>query len=64
MTQPTVTLLIPSDGRGATARPVLAGMLVKRTDGRVNFSVVDARLARACLAAVCAIQPGRADVSR
>jgi hypothetical protein len=64
MTQPTVTLLIPSQGHSAAARPGLAGMLVKRPDGRVNFSAVDVRLARACLTAVGVIQPGRVGVSR
>jgi hypothetical protein len=47
----TVTLLIPASGRSAAARPPLAGMLVKRADGRVMFSAVDARLARASLTA-------------
>jgi hypothetical protein len=59
MAKHTVTLLIPAHGHSAAARPALAAMLVKSADGRVMFSAVDARLARARLAAVCANESGR-----
>ncbi len=59
MAKHTVTLLIPALGRSTAARPAMAGMLVKSASGRVTFSAVDARLARARLTAVSASENAR-----
>ncbi|MEZ5475437.1 MAG: hypothetical protein R3E72_10585 [Steroidobacteraceae bacterium] len=55
MARHTVRLLIPSPGSSTAPRPALAGMLVQG-NGRVMFQAVDARLARARLTAVSAIE--------
>jgi hypothetical protein len=49
----TVTLILPHAQGIASARPTLAGMMVRRRrGGAVMFAPIDARLARAQLAAL------------
>jgi len=51
----TVTLILPNAQGVASSRPQLAGMLVRRRrGGSMTFTPIDARLARAQLAAVSA----------
>lgn len=53
MTRSTVTLILPNAQGIASQRAVLAGVLVKRRrGGSVSFTPIDARLARAQLAAI------------
>jgi hypothetical protein len=59
MAKHTVTLLIPAQGHSAATRPALAAMFVKSASGRVMFTAVDARLARARLTAVSASENAR-----
>jgi hypothetical protein len=59
MARSTVTLILP-DARGiASERAVLAGMLIKRRRGGVLYAPIDARLARAQLAAIRATRASR-----
>jgi hypothetical protein len=60
MARSTVTLILPNAQGVASVRGALAGMLVKQPRrGRVMFAPVDARLARAQLAAISAIKVSR-----
>jgi hypothetical protein len=60
MTRSTVTLILPHAQGVASTRPAVAGMMVKRRrGGRVMFAPIDARLARAQLSAIHAIQVSR-----
>jgi len=52
MAKPTVTLILPNAQGVASTRPQLAGMMIKRRRGGVTFAPIDARLARAQLAAI------------
>jgi hypothetical protein len=50
---PTVTLILPDAHGVASTRAQLAGMMVRRRrGGSVSFAPIDARLARAQLAAL------------
>jgi len=60
MARSTVTLILPQAQGVASSRPATAGMLVKRRrGGSVMFAPIDARLARAQLAAIQAIRISR-----
>ena len=60
MARSTVTLILPHAQGVASVRPAMAGMLVRRRrGGSVSFAPIDARLARAQLAAIHAIKPSR-----
>jgi hypothetical protein len=60
MARSTVTLILPDAQGIASERAVLAGMLIKRRrGGGVTFAPVDARLARAQLAAISARKVSR-----
>jgi hypothetical protein len=60
MARSTVTLILPHAQGVASTRPQLAGMMVKRRgDGSVMFAPIDARLARAQLAAILAVKVSR-----
>jgi hypothetical protein len=53
MARSTVTLILPNAQGIASERVTLAGMMIKRRrGGRVSFTPIDARLARAQLAAI------------
>jgi hypothetical protein len=55
-----VTLILPNAQGIASERAALAGMLVKRRRGAgVSFTPIDARLARAQLAAIRAVKASR-----
>jgi len=54
-----VTLILPNAQGIASERVQLAGMLIKRRRGGVSFAPVDARLARAQLAAIHATKVSR-----
>jgi len=55
-----VTLILPHAQGVASVRPAMAGMLVRRRrGGSVSFAPIDARLARAQLAAIHAIKVSR-----
>ena len=56
----TVTLILPNAQGVASMRPAMAGMMVKRRrDGRVIFTTIDARAARAQLTAIQAVKVSR-----
>jgi hypothetical protein len=55
----TVTLILPNAQGIASERVALAGMLVKRRRGVVLYAPIDARLARAQLAAIQAVKVSR-----
>jgi hypothetical protein len=60
MARSTVTLILPQAQGVASTRPAMAGMLVKRRrGGSVTFTPIDARLARAQLAAISAVKVSR-----
>jgi len=60
MARSTVTLILPNAQGVASSRHALAGMLVRQPRrGRVMFTPVDARLARAQLSAIQAIKVSR-----
>jgi hypothetical protein len=60
MARSTVTLILPHAQGVASTRPAMAGMLVRRRrGGGVMFAPIDARLARAQLAAISAIKVTR-----
>jgi hypothetical protein len=60
MARSTVTLILPHAQGVASMRPAVAGMLVrKRRGGSVVFAPIDARLARAQLAAIQATKVSR-----
>jgi hypothetical protein len=60
MARSTVTLILPNAQGIASERPVVAGMLIKRRrGGSVTFAAIDARLARAQLAAIHATKISR-----
>jgi hypothetical protein len=60
MARSTVTLILPDAQGIASERLQLAGMLIRRRrGGRVSFAPIDARLARAQLAAIQAIKVSR-----
>jgi hypothetical protein len=60
MAKSTVTLILPQAQGVASSRPAMAGMLVKRSrGGSVSFAAIDARLARAQLAAIHAVKVSR-----
>ena len=60
MARSTVTLILPHAQGVASMRPVMAGMMVKRRrGGSVTFAPIDARLARAQLAAIQSIKVSR-----
>jgi hypothetical protein len=60
MARSTVTLILPDAQGIASERVQLAGMLIKRRrGGRVTFAPIDARLARAQLAAIHATRVSR-----
>jgi hypothetical protein len=59
MARSTVTLILPNAQGIASERPLLAGMLVKRRRGGVLYAPIDARLARAQLAAIHASKVSR-----
>jgi len=54
-----VTLILPNAQGIASERPALAGMLIKRRRGAVLYAPIDARLARAQLAAISARKVSR-----
>ena len=54
-----MTLILPNAQGIASERPLLAGMLVKRRRGVVLYAPIDARLARAQLAAIHATKVSR-----
>jgi hypothetical protein len=57
---PTVTLILPNAQGVASTRAALAGMMVRRRrGGSVMFAPIDARLARAQLAALSSTSPTR-----
>jgi hypothetical protein len=59
-TRSTVTLILPHAQGVASMRPAMAGMLVKRRrSGSVMFASLDARLAKAQLAAIHAVKVSR-----
>jgi len=56
----TVTLILPNAQGVASMRPAMAGMMVKRRrDGRVMFTTIDARAAKAQLSAIHAVKVSR-----
>jgi hypothetical protein len=56
----TVTLILPNAQGVASTRAQLAGMMVRRRrGGSVTFAPIDARLARAQLAAITALRISR-----
>jgi hypothetical protein len=59
MARSTVTLILPNAQGVASVRTATAGMMVKRPRGGVMFAPVDARLARAQLAAIQAVKVSR-----
>jgi hypothetical protein len=60
MEKSTVTLILPFAQGVASMRPATAGMMVKRRrGGNVLFTSVDARLARAQLAAIHSVKVSR-----
>jgi len=59
MARSTVTLILPNAQGIASERVQLAGMLIKRRRGGVSFAPIDARLARAQLAAIHATRVSR-----
>jgi hypothetical protein len=60
MARSTVTLILPNAQGIASERVQLAGMLIKRRrGGSVSFAPIDARLARAQLAAIHATRISR-----
>jgi len=60
MARSTVTLILPNAQGIASERGQLAGMMVRqRRGGRVTFAPIDARLARAQLAAIHATRVSR-----
>ena len=60
MARSTITLILPQAQGVASTRPATAGMLVKRRrGGSVMFAAIDARLARAQLAAIHATKVSR-----
>ena len=60
MARSTVTLILPNAQGIASERVQLAGMLIKRRrGGSVSFAPIDARLARAQLAAIHATRVSR-----
>ena len=60
MARSTVTLILPNAQGIASERVQLAGMLIKRRrGGHVSFAPIDARLARAQLAAIHARKVSR-----
>ena len=60
MARSTVTLILPNAQGIASERVQLAGMLIKRRrGGSVSFAPIDARLARAQLAAIHATKVSR-----
>jgi hypothetical protein len=60
MAKSTVTLILPNAQGIASERAALAGMLVKqRRRGVVLYAPVDARLARAQIAAIQAVKVSR-----
>ena len=59
MARSTVTLILPNAQGIASERPALAGMLIKRRRGAVLYTPIDARLARAQLAAIHATKVSR-----
>lgn len=60
MARSTVTLILPHAQGVASVRPAMAGMLVRRRrGGGMSFAPIDARLARAQLAAIHAIKASR-----
>ena len=55
-----MTLILPQAQGVASMRPAMAGMLVRRRrGGSVTFAPIDARLARAQLAAISALKVSR-----
>ena len=54
-----MTLVLPNAQGIASERVALAGMLVKRRRGVVLYAPIDARLARAQLAAIQAVKVSR-----
>jgi hypothetical protein len=60
MDRSTVTLILPHAQGIASARPVTAGMMVRRRrGGSVMFAPIDARLARAQVAAIQYVKASR-----
>jgi len=60
MARSTVTLILPNAQGIASERVQLAGMMIKRRRGNsVSFAPIDARLARAQLAAIHATRVSR-----
>jgi hypothetical protein len=59
MAKSTVTLILPNAQGVASVRPAMAGMMIKRRRGGAMFAPVDARLARAQLAAIHAVKVSR-----
>jgi len=60
MARSTVTLVLPQAQGVASMRPAMAGMMVRRRRwGSVMFARIDARLARAQLAAISAVKVSR-----
>jgi len=60
MARSTVTLILPQAQGVASMRPAMAGMLVRRRrGGSLSFAPIDARLARAQLAAIQSIKVSR-----
>jgi len=60
MARSTVTLILPHAQGVASVRPAMAGMLVRRRPGgSVMFTPIDARLARAQLAAIHSVKVSR-----
>jgi hypothetical protein len=55
----TMTLILPNAQGVASERAAMAGMLVKRRRGVVLYAPIDARLARAQLAAVQLVKVSR-----
>jgi hypothetical protein len=55
----TVTLILPNAQGVASERAAMAGMLVKRRRGVVLYAPIDARLARAQLAAIQLVKVSR-----
>lgn len=56
MTRSTVTLILPNAQGIASVKPQLAGMMIRRRrGGGVSFAPIDARLARAQLAAISSV---------
>jgi hypothetical protein len=55
----TMTLILPNAQGVASERAAMAGMLVKRRRGVVLYAPIDARLARAQLAAMQLVKVSR-----